>query len=255
MRLQWILIVGLMAAPLCGFAETLATVNGVPVTREAVDTELKSNPAFANQPDAKKVALEKMIAGELLVQDARKQKLDRSNEVKQEIENVTRKILANAAVNRYLSEHPVGDEEIQARYDEFVKNNPTQYHIRHILVKTEAEAKDIRNAIKNSNDFAEQAKQHSIDTESGKQGGDLGWFIPDQAAKPLAEIFSKLEKGGISQPVQTQYGWHLIELVDSQPTKLPSLEQTREAIAKELANKRIEKYVGELHKKAKITLP
>ncbi|MDO9191142.1 MAG: peptidylprolyl isomerase [Sulfurimicrobium sp.] len=255
MRLQWILIVGLMAAPLHGFAETLATVNGVPVTREVVNTELKSNPAFANQPGAEKVALEKMIAGELLVQEARKQKLDRSREVKQELENVTRKILANAAVNRYLSEHPVSEEEIQARYDGFIKNNPIQYHIRHIMVKTEAEAKDIRNAIKNSNDFAEQAKQHSIDTESGKQGGDLGWFIPDQAAKSLADTFSKMEKGEISQPVQTQNGWHLVELVESQPSKLPSLQQTREAIAKELASKRIEKFVGELHKKAKISRP
>ncbi|PIV80970.1 peptidylprolyl isomerase [bacterium CG17_big_fil_post_rev_8_21_14_2_50_64_8] len=255
MRLQWMLIIGLAAAPLHGFAETLATVNGVPVTREAVNNEWKSNPDFASQPDAEKIVLEKMIAGELLVQDAMKRKLDQSSEVKREIENVTRKILANAAVNRYLSEHPVGDEEIQARYDEFVKNNPTQYHIRHILVKTEAEAKEIRNAIKNSNEFAEQAKQRSIDTESGKQGGDLGWFIPDQVAKPLSDAFVKLAKGEISQPVQTQSGWHVIELVESQPTKLPSLEKTREAIAKELANKHIERYVRELHQKAKITRP
>lgn len=255
MQAKWMLVIGLGLAPLNGLAETLATVNGIPVTRDVVYKEIESNPDWASQPKAEKIVLDKMIAGELLVQDAKKHKLDQSNEVKQEIRDVTRKILANAAVNRYLSTHPVTADEIRARYDSFVKNNQTQYHIRHILVKTEAEAKEIRNAITNSDEFAQQAKLRSIDMESAKQGGDLGWLIPDQMVKPLVDVSEKLSKGEISPPVKTQNDWRIIELVGSQPAKLPSFEQSHEAIAKELSNKRIEQFVGDLHQKAKITRP
>src|SRR5574340_1380993 len=237
-------------------AETLATVNGVPVDRELVQQELKAKSELARQPDADKAMLEKLIAGELLIQDAKANKLDQDDRVKQELAGLSRQVLANAAVNRYLEKHPVSDEEIKSRYEELAKANANEYHARHILVKTEKEAAEIRARIKGSDDFAEQATQHSLDAGNAKLGGDLGWFAPSQLVKPFSEAMTKLQKGEISRPVQTQFGWHVIELLDVRPnSKVPTLEETREYIAKTLASERVDQYIVELRAKAKITRP
>lgn len=250
-----LLIFGLAFASCEVAAETLATVNGVPVTRERVQQELQLQPELAKQPDADKAMLESLIAGELLVQEAKTLKLDQVEEVKREIEALARQVLANAAVNRRIAEHPVSEDEIKAGYEEFTKANANEYHIRHILVKTEEEARTIRDQIKGSDDFTGQAKQHSLDMANAKQGGEVGWYAPMQVVKPFGDAMAKLQKGEISQPVQTQHGWHIIELLDTRPAKLPSLEESRERITRALAIERINLYITQLRAKAKITRP
>lgn len=252
-RELWI-ILGLFVAGHTG-AETLATVNGVKISSEMVQEALKSQPDLAKQPDAQNKALDKLISGELLVQEARKEKLDRTAEVKKQIHEATRQIMGNAAINHYLATHPVTEDEIKSRYETWVKDQGLEYHTRHILVMDEDDARAIRARIKNADDFTEEARQHSIDKMNAGKGGDLGWLAAAKLVKPYVDAVSKLKKDEISEPVKTFYGWHIIQLLDTRKGKVPDLKESRQLMIQQLADERIAQYVAELRDRTKITRP
>ena len=127
-----------------------------------------------------------------------------------------------------------------------------EYHVRHILVATEAEAKDIIAKLKGGAKFEDLAKQ-SKDAGSADNGGDLDWAAPSSFPKVFSDAFVKLQKGQITDtPVQTPNGFHVIKLDDTRAAKLPTLEEVKPQIAEALQQKKLQAYQEEMIKKAKV---
>ncbi|GLQ54117.1 peptidylprolyl isomerase [Devosia nitrariae] len=122
----------------------------------------------------------------------------------------------------------VTPEAVQALYDEYVAEFQSQeeIHARHILVETEEEARQLKGEIDGGADFAALAEEHSIDPGSASKGGDLGFFTSDRMVKPFADAASALtEAGQVSEPVQSDFGWHLIKLEEKRQSSPPSMQQ------------------------------
>ncbi len=128
-----------------------------------------------------------------------------------------------------------------------------EYNARHILVKTEAEANDILAQLKKGTDFAKLAKEKSLDPGSKEKGGDLGWFSPAGMVKPFSDAVVGLKKGELSAtPIQTQFGWHVIKMVDSRATQVPAYDKVKEGLELTLQQRKLEKMMLGLKDKAKI---
>jgi peptidyl-prolyl cis-trans isomerase C len=125
---------------------------------------------------------------------------------------------------------------------------------RHILVPTEDEAKKIYEALKKNKgaDFEKLAREKSTDKGSGANGGELGWFTKDKMVPTFATAAFKLKKGEISEPVKTDFGWHVIQVEDRRPLQIASYDDMKDALKNELANKAMQSYVEGLLKKADI---
>ncbi len=128
----------------------------------------------------------------------------------------------------------------------------TQYHARHILVNSQEDAQKIIDQLKKGAKFEDLAKKDSIDS-SKDQGGDLGWFSPSNMVKPFADAVAALKKGEYTQtPVQTQYGWHVIQLIDTRETPVPPLDSVKDRVDQLVQNKKFKAYQDELMKNAKV---
>ncbi|MGH8821218.1 MAG: peptidylprolyl isomerase, partial [Rhodoferax sp.] len=154
----------------------------------------------------------------------------------------------------FQKKNPVTDAEVKAAYDKFVAANSGQeYHAHHILVKTEAQANAIIAQLKKGAKFEDLAKKSSIDTGSGANGGDLGWANAGSYVKPFSDAMIALKKGQTTQvPVKTQYGYHIIRLDDVRAAKLPTLDEVKPQIVKQLEQQKLAKFEEDLRAKAKI---
>ena len=131
-----------------------------------------------------------------------------------------------------------------------VTRHEQELHARHILVATEAEAKEIAERLKKGEDFATLAKEKSQDT--GAEGGDLGFFTRGQMLKPFEEAAFALDVGEISDPVQTQFGWHIIKVEEKRDQPLPTFDQVKEAIMSQLVQAKAQEVVTGLRDSATI---
>jgi peptidyl-prolyl cis-trans isomerase C len=165
------------------------------------------------------------------------------------LENERRSFVAGEALSR-IAQDAVTDEAVQAAYDATYANaEPTkEYHAAHILVKTEDEAKEIKKELDDGADFATLAKEKSTGP-SGPNGGDLGWFGAGMMVKPFEDAVSGLEPGAVSDPVQTQFGWHVIKLYETRMQDAPPLDDVRgdlvQQIQREAMEAALEKYTDE----------
>ena len=126
-----------------------------------------------------------------------------------------------------------------------------EVHARHILVETEDEAKAILEQIKGGADFAELAKQKSKDP-GASDGGDLGYFTKDQMVPEFSDVAFKMYPGQLSNPVKTQFGWHIIKLEDKRQRPVPDLDAVKDQIDQYLVRKAQSEYVGKLRQTAKV---
>ncbi len=238
-------------------SKVVAKVNGTPITLD----ELNEYAARRIQPGSKltaaeaKAILNEMVSLELVVQDAIKKGLDKNPEVEKTIENQRRVLLANAALKDYIEAHPITDEQLKKEYDERIAGaNNKELKARHILVKTEAEAKAIIAQLDKGADFAKLAKAKSTDS-SAKEGGDLGWFNPSQMVKPFADAALALKKGEYTKtPVHSQFGWHVIQLEDTRTTQVPSFDQMKERVRNFLQQKMSHDFIESLKTTGKVEI-
>lgn len=236
--------------------KVLAVVNGHPITQAMVDVfAAKMRGVHHRKGNLEVQALDQLIKILLITDDAERKGLDKDPSVQRQLAWYRRSVLFNAGLRDYLRRHPITDKEIEQRYREKVaKFDGTEYKARHILVKTEDEARKLIDQLKKGADFAELAKQHSTGP-TGKNGGELGWFSAGQMVAPFAEAVKKMKKGEISAtPVKTPFGWHVIQLEDTRKVDPPGLDKLRRKITAELQNERIEAYLTELGKHAKIEI-
>jgi peptidyl-prolyl cis-trans isomerase C len=228
----------------------VATVNGVAIPQTLMDAYTKHRPQGAGQKDA---VVNELVAQELLVQEAKRRGIDKDPKIKAEIEVLKRGVLAGNAIKVYLEEHPVSEADMKAEYKRVA---PTlareEFKARHILLKTEDEAKAIIKDLKKGGDFVALAKSKSTGP-SAKNGGDLGWFNPTQMVPPFAEAVQKMKKGAVSDaPVQTQFGWHVILLEDTRTKPAPTYEQVKPQLSMFMQQKATQEYIKSLETKAKI---
>jgi peptidyl-prolyl cis-trans isomerase C len=148
----------------------------------------------------------------------------------------------------------VSEPAMRKVYDEAVKQMSGEQEVRarHILVATEDEAKKVLDELKKGTDFAELAKQKSKDPGAAAEGGDLGYFTKDQMVPEFAQAAFKLEKGQLSEPVKTQFGWHVIKVEDKRSKPAPAFEQVKEQLETYVTRKAQADYIAKLREGAKI---
>ncbi len=171
------------------------------------------------------------------------------------LDNETRSLLAVQTVNTLLEEE-LTDDAIQAAYDAKYADfqGADEFNASHILVKTEEEAKDIKAQLDDGADFAELAKEKSTGP-SGPNGGELGWFGSGQMVPAFEAAVIGLEKGQVSEPVKTQFGWHVITLNDKRKSEAPELDQVRAELTQTMQQEVIQARIDELTQQAEIERP
>ena len=188
----------------------------------------------------------------ILAQAADQHQLANRGDVKQRIEFERHKALMEALLQD-AGKAAMTDDAMHKVYDEAIKQTPNEQevHARHILVATEGEAKDIAAQLKSGADFATLAKQKSKDPGAA-EGGDLGYFTKDQMVPEFAEAAFKLEKGQISDPIKTQFGWHIIKLEDKRVKPTPTYDQVKGQLESYVARRAQAELVDNLRKTATI---
>jgi parvulin-like peptidyl-prolyl isomerase len=246
----------------------LATVNGVPIPQSLLQQAVKQavNQGNADTPQLREALKSQLIARELFLQEAAKQKLDKDPQVLAVAEEAKR----NAMLQRYLQSQvqmkPVTEEEIKAHYDKVKAGLGTkEYQLRAMMVNTEQRAKELRDQVAKGKDFGELAREWSL-APSATRGGELGWVSFKSPAKegetqglplPIAQAVEKLQKGKVSDVLSVQGRFWLVKLEDVRATKVPSYEEAKPGIQRMLQTREAERataeLVGRLTKSATIT--
>ncbi len=250
-----LLVVLLAAVALPVLAQNLAVVNGKKVPSSRVDVMVKQMVAQGQQdsPQLRAMIKEELINREILIQEADKMGLGNTPEVKNQLEIARQSIVIRSLVADFLKKNPVKDDDIKAEYDKFKgQAGDKEYHVRHILVEKEDEAKAIIAKLKSGSKFEDLAKQ-SKDPGSAARGGDLDWAAPASYVKPFSDAMVALQKGQITEtPVQSQFGFHVIKLEDVRAAKIPTLEEVKPQISESLQQKKLQAFQQDLRKKAKV---
>ncbi len=252
-------LAALLTAPIASRAEdsdpVLARANGVDIRQS--DLALAEEDIGSAMPqmgaDQKRDYLITYLADVIiLAQAADQHQLANRGDVKQRIEFERHKALMEALLQD-AGKAAMTDDALHKVYDEAIKQTPNEeeVHARHILVATEGEAKDIETQLKNGADFAKLAKDKSKDPGAA-EGGDLGYFTKEQMVPEFADAAFKLDKGQISDPVKTQFGWHIIQVLDKRTKPTPSYDQVKSQLENYVARRAQADLVDNLRKSATI---
>lgn len=232
----------------------LATVNGTPIPQSRADLLIKKRieQGQADTPQLKQSVRESLIHRELILQEALKKGLDKNPEVATQIDMAKQDVLVNAFVQDFLKTASVNDDALKAEYEKIkTQMGDKEYKARHILVDDETEAKAIIAQIKKGAKFEKLAEKSKDPSKSS--GGDLGWSPANAYVKPFAEAMAALKKGEYTkEPVQSQFGWHVIRLDDVRPIPVPPFEQVKPQLAQRMQQQAVEKAITDLKAKAKI---
>lgn len=234
-------------------ATVVATVNGTQITLGHLAALRAQLPAQYQQLPADVLfrgLLDQVIQQTALSQSAEKLVTKRDELT---LENDRRAYLAGLVLQDAVK-GAITDEAIQAAYDAKYKNAEPgmEYNASHILVKTEEEAKKLKDDLDKGADFAELARQHSTDGAAAG-GGSLGWFGPGMMVKPFEDAVVAMKAGEIGGPLQTQFGWHLIKLVETRAAQAPALDDVREELAAELEQAAVEARIAAATEGATVT--
>lgn len=234
----------------------VAVVNGVAIP--AIYAEFLRNSRSARGQPAEALTdaniREALVVAELLAQEAQRTGMDKNPRISALIEFQRKELLGRALLEEHLRKNPISEEAVRAEYDKAkARAGDREYRVRHILVTSEKEARDIIARIKTRKaKFEDLAKRHSQDPSAGN-GGDLGWVAPAALVSEFAEAMTKLKKGQLgNDPVQTRFGWHVIRLDDVRDLQFPSFEEVRGRIVQQLQQLAARNYVRDLSSKAKV---
>ena len=240
------------------FAEdkSAALVNGVSIPQARIDAIVKNAVAQGqtDNPELRKNIRESLINRELLLQEAKAKGMDKQPDIQEQIEAARQETLINSLLQEHAKSHPVSEDQLKQEYDRLSAQvaGKQEYNARHILVKTEAEAKDIIAQLGKKAKFEKLAAK-SIDTGSAAQGGSLGWAIPETYVPEFASAMVALKKGEYTkEPVQSQFGWHVIKIDDTRELKAPPFDEVKPRLQQSLTQQAIKKMISDLRAKAKI---
>ncbi|WP_296654577.1 peptidylprolyl isomerase [Paraburkholderia sp.] len=250
----WVLLAACAAAPV--FAQNIAVVNGTPVPKSRADALINQLVQQGQQdtPQLQMQVREELVRREILMQEALRQGIPNRPDVKAQIAMVQQTVVLRALIENFAKNNQPSDADIKARYDQLTQQaGGSEFHLHHILVDNEQQAKDLIAKIKGGASFEDLAKQYSKDPGSAKNGGDLDWSDPKAYVPEFAEAAAHLQKGQMTDtPVHTQFGWHIIRLDDTRPIAPPPLEQVRDQIKQQLQEEKLQAFEEKLTKQAKI---
>ena len=244
--------------------DSIATVGKTHITLSDLNDRIKTFPAqyqdALRQKENKVKLLDQMIDEQLLLNAAEKENIAKRDSFKKQMEDTRKQLLLTTIMQDKIDAHTnAADAEIKAYFEQ----NKSQFgdleyrHAKHILVKTDAEAEKILSQLKKGTDFDQLAKTHSIDP-SGKNGGDLGWFTRGQLIPEFERAAYSLKgKNSLSGVVKTQYGFHIIKLLETKQRPALSFDQVKEDIRNALRTQKKQKlttdYLEKIKKDIKIT--
>ena len=239
-------------------APSVAVVNGVAIPRADYDAFLKNLLQGKPVPpdltaEQKNQVLDELITMQLVSTQAVKDGVDKDPEVAANLDVLRMRILSDGESQKFLKGKEPTDAELHAEYDgDITAMDKTEYHARHILVATKEKAEQLIKKLKGGAKFEDVAKAESTDN-SKTSGGDLGWFTATRMVKPFADAVKALKKGETTpEPVQTQYGWHIIKLEETREVTPPPFEQVKAQVTKNLIQKKLVAYVEDMKKTAVI---
>ncbi len=238
-------------------SSAVATVNGTPISRDFYAfyikgiTGGKSSAELTTQQ--RDLALDNLIRARVVGDEAVKEGLDKGSDTATLLELARLNVLQQAVSDRYLKDRKATEQDLRAEYETQLAGMPKlEYHARHILVATEPFAQKLIARLQKGEKFEDLARTESMDS-SKSTGGDLGWFTPDRMVPEFAGAVSALKAGEYTHnPVQTQYGWHIIQLLETRELKPPPFEQVRQRLEQMVENKKFRTYTDELMRNAKI---
>ena len=219
------------------FAQNAVIVNGKPIPKAQLD-KLVQKTGQADNPQVRDQAREMLVTRELILQEANNRGLSQSDAVKEQIEQSRMGILVAAVFQDYVEKEGVAEADLKAAY-ESVKSQYTgkEYHVEHILVEKEADAKAITAQLKAGANFEDLAKAKSKDPGSAPTGGDLGWVSEKSLVPEFSKAMVQLKKGQITdKPVKTQFGWHIIKMDDMRDVKTPPMEEIKDQLKQMIAS-------------------
>ena len=259
-------------APAPGAADAdpvLARVNGIEIRKSdltiAEDELGGSLPPQLQGPARQEYVLGFLIDLTALAQSAEADKLDQAPEFAQQLAFAKKRLLMQAALSK-ATKAAVSDAELKKTYDEALKQQKPEEEVRarHILFRVEdpkdekasaaaeAKAKDVEAKLKKGEDFAKLASALTEDPSGKENGGDLGYFTKDQMVPEFADKAFAMKPGDVSEPVKTQFGWHVIKLEDKRQKPLPTFDEVKPQIEQFLAQKAQAEAVQKVRDAAKV---
>ncbi|CAB3657992.1 peptidylprolyl isomerase [Trinickia soli] len=249
-----VLLAVFAAAP--AFAQNVAVVNGTAIPKSRADALIAQlvKQGQKDSPQLHDAVRDELINREILMQEAVREGIPTRADVKAQVAVAQQTVVLRSLIEDYVAKNKPSDAEVKARYDELVKQaGGKEYHLHHILVDNEQQAKDLIAKIKGGAKFEDLAKQFSKDPGSGKNGGDLDWANPKTYVPEFAAAAEKLQKGQMTDtPVHTQFGWHIIRVDDIRDIQPPPLDQVKGQIVQQMQQEKLQAFEQSLRAKAKI---
>ena len=234
----------------------IATVNGKPISSEFFDeflTAATGQPAEKATPEQKSQLLDQLLNMSVAAQSAETDGLANDAAVKTRLELLRLQVLAEAASEKFMKAHPSTEAEIKAEYDTQVAAMPKEYRARHILVDSKETAESVIRELDAGGDFAKLASKESKDQASAAKGGELDWFRLDHMVKPFSDAVLALDKGQTTkEPVQSEFGWHVIRLEDERSPAAPAFEEVKDRVDMIVKRKKLQAHFEELRKTANV---
>ena len=255
----WIVASAMLLGPAAAWAQNVAVVNGKPVPKARVDALIAQATAQGQPrtPELETQVRDEVVLREMFVQEAERQGLPATANYKTQMEMARQSILIRELLSDYQKKHPVTDAEIQAEYDKVkaqvkAQGGGSEYRASHILVDNEDEAKALIVQIKGGASFEDLAKKSSKDPGSGEKGGDLDWAEASAYVPEFSQARVKLKKGEMTEvPVKSQFGWHVIKVVDVREGQFPPLDEVKPQIQQRLEQIRVAQFRDEIKAKSK----
>ncbi|HPQ36330.1 MAG TPA: peptidylprolyl isomerase [Synergistaceae bacterium] len=211
-------------------AEVIARVGDAEITQQDVAEVVSQLPpqqaAFFNTPAGQEKVVEELINRELLFLWGEAEKVDTQEGFAEDLARLRSNLVRDYAVRSIIMDVSATDEDVKAFYEENQDKfaTPEKVRARHILVENEEEAKKILQEIRDGKPFEDAAKEYST-CPSKEEGGELGFFVKGQMVPEFENAAFALEVGSMSDPVKSQFGWHIIEMEEKQPSSVVPLEE------------------------------
>jgi len=256
-------LAGILAAAAFGAQAADTTVNGQLIPQSRFDLLARQATSHGQQqdtPELRKAIRDRLIDFEVVSQEAVSKGLDKNPDIAARLDMQRQQALVDAYAQDYIKNHPISEDALKQEYERIKAGlaNQKEYKVRHILSKTEEDAKKIIEQLKSGKGFEKLAKEKSTDAGTKAQGGYLGDWLPEnappsQVPAAFTDAVKKLKKGEYTQtPVQTPFGWHVIRVDDVRPVTVPSYDAIKAQLQQGLQNAGLRKAVDDLRAKAKI---
>ena len=218
-------------------AQNAVIVNGKAIPKTQLD-KLVQKSGQPDNPQVRDQAREMLVTRELIIQEADKRGVIQKESVREQLEQSRVGVLVAAVFEDYVEKEGVTEAELKATYESMKSQySGKEYHVEHILVEKESDAKAIIAQIKSGGNFEDIAKAKSKDPGSAPNGGDLGYVNEKSLVPEFSKAMVQLKNGQVSdKPVKSQFGWHIIKMVDSRDMKAPSYDEVKAQLKQMIAS-------------------